>query len=440
MTPPNSLPQAAAVPVATAMRFRQALSAYARWLDSIGWARFALLSLLLLVLAEIVSELPPFSIPWGSDRYEHRNASSSHSPPKARAPIHIEGLPGSDGRRYEIRIDDKGVNVRALPSAAGASAAPVNPSVNPSANPPADAASAAGGRATDPSTREMAEVLSEAREALEDAGLLEPEPRQVRVRAFRLGDLLTQAAMVLVVVSLVIKVMAAGRLRAEAQAEVATEKAEAEALRRQVVEARLATMQAQVEPHFLFNTLACIDHLIETDPPRASQMQKHLIALLRSSMPSLREASNAGPRELSREIDVIRPYLEILRVRMEDRLQVRIDVPAGLMSAEFPPMMIQGLVENAIKHGLEPKAEGGTLSVTASIEHGRLVVRVADTGLGPTSAPSQGTGVGLANIRERLALLYGNRASLELTAQQPEGTLATLTLPYRSLRPPVSAS
>jgi len=116
-----------------------------------------------------------------------------------------------------------------------------------------------------------------------------------------------------------------------------------------MLEARMAAMQAQVEPHFLFNTLASIDHLIETDPPRASQMQKHLIALLRASMPTLREASDGGTRDLGRELAVIRPYLEILKVRMEERLATDIDVPEGLLSAEFPPMMIQTLVENAIK-------------------------------------------------------------------------------------------
>ena len=174
----------------------------------------------------------------------------------------------------------------------------------------------------------------------------------------------------------------------------------------------MAAMQAQVEPHFLFNTLASIDHLIETDPARASTMQKNLIALLRASMPTMREASNGAPRDLGREMAVIRPYLEILKVRMEERLATRIDVPDGLLSAEFPSMMIQSLVENAIKHGLEPKPEGGELSIKAEIVHGKLTVTVADTGLGFGKAATAGTGVGLANIRERLALLYGGKATL----------------------------
>src|SRR5213075_3196598 len=123
--------------------------------------------------------------------------------------------------------------------------------------------------------------------------------------------------------------------------------ADAESLKRQLAEAKMAAMQAQIEPHFLFNTLASIDHLIETDPPRASQMQKNLIALLRASMPSMREKST----NLGRELDVVRPYLEILKVRMGDRLQPQVAVSEGLYSADFPPMMLQSLVENAIKHG-----------------------------------------------------------------------------------------
>jgi LytS/YehU family sensor histidine kinase len=130
---------------------------------------------------------------------------------------------------------------------------------------------------------------------------------------------------------------------------------------------------------------------------------------------------------------VIRPYLEILKVRMEDRLDTEIDVPEGLQSAEFPSMMIQTLVENAIKHGLEPKPEGGRLKVKAEIVHGKLAVTVADTGLGFGKAATAGTGVGLANIRERLQLLYGAHASVKVAENQPSGTVVTIAVPYRTL-------
>ena len=192
----------------------------------------------------------------------------------------------------------------------------------------------------------------------------------------------------------------------------------------------MAAMQAQVEPHFLFNTLASIEHLIETDPARASKMQRNLIALLRASMPTMREANAQGTGELGRELAMIRPYLEILKVRMEDRLQTEVRVSDGLLSAEFPPMMLQSLVENAIKHGLEPKAEGGLLTVSAEVNHGKLEVTVTDTGLGFGKSATAGTGIGLSNIRERLALLYGNKACLSVTEPAGGGTAATITVPY----------
>jgi sensor histidine kinase YesM len=165
-------------------------------------------------------------------------------------------------------------------------------------------------------------------------------------------------------------------------------------------------------------------------------MQKNLIALLRASMPTMREANAQGTRDLGRELAVIRPYLEILKVRMEERLQTEINVPDGLLSADFPPMMLQGLVENAIKHGLEPKAEGGKLSVNAEIVHGKLQVTVVDTGLGFGKAATAGTGIGLNNIRERLQLLYGRKASLVISEPAGGGTAVSITVPYATSNHP----
>jgi sensor histidine kinase YesM len=287
------------------------------------------------------------------------------------------------------------------------------------------------------------EAIRDAERAIEQ---LEGSDLRTRITRTSLGDGLPNLAFLWIVASAILKASYKRQLTAQAQAAQATEVAESEQLKRQVVEARMAAMQAQVEPHFLFNTLASIDHLIETDPPRASQMQKNLIALLRASMPTMREAaSNGAPRDLAREMAVIRPYLEILKVRMEERLATRIDVPDGLLSAEFPPMMIQSLVENAIRHGLEPKAEGGELAIKAQIVHGKLNVVVADTGLGFGKAATAGTGlgfgkaatagtgVGLANIRERLQLLYGGQAGVVVSENQPSGTVVTIAVPYRTV-------
>ena len=241
---------------------------------------------------------------------------------------------------------------------------------------------------------------------------------------------------------IVLKATSNTKRRAAVEVASASEMAERESLKRQVSEAKMQMMQAQVEPHFLFNTLASIDHLIETDPPRASIMQKNLIQYLRAALPQMRE----NVTDLGRETDLVRAYLEILKVRMEERLQVSFEVPNGLRSADFPPMMLQSLVENAIKHGLEPKDEGGRLDVAAEIVHGDLVVVVADTGLGfsPGGASTSGTGVGLTNIRERLKLLYGDKASLVIEANRvdgaPLGTRVSITVPYQSRRPAPASS
>ena len=279
--------------------------------------------------------------------------------------------------------------------------------------------------------REAEQAVEEAKRDIAEAVAEAQRSSSSRRRVVHFGDGLPDLAFLWIVASAILKVTYKGRKEAEVKAAAATETAESEQLKRQVVEARMAAMQAQVEPHFLFNTLASIDHLIETDPARASQMQKNLIALLRASMPAMRE-SHPMAHNLGREMAVIRPYLEILKVRMEDRLQTRIDVPDGLLSADFPSMMIQSLVENAIKHGLEPKAEGGTLSVKAEIVHGKLAVTVADTGLGFGKAATAGTGIGLANIRERLQLLYGNKASVTVGENMPSGTTVTITVPYQA--------
>lgn len=440
---------------------------YGGWLVGISWKKFLLLSLLLIILANVVQALPPFS--WRvTETIE--NASGQRKPPAAeparRDPvIRIEkSLPGASeprsvhitiGGKRVVTITDSAGEAASSPPVAPASAAslPAVPPVPPVPAPPPVSTQPGGGvvitlppgaqaeeirEAVREAVQDAQEAVRDAQEAAREAEDAEAPPARVlRTRVVRWGDFLTDLALIWIVASAIIKITYRGRIQAEVKAAQATETAEAESLKRQVVEARMAAMQAQIEPHFLFNTLASIDHLIETDPARASQMQKHLIALLRASMPSMREANgngSGGTRDLGRELEVIRPYLEILKVRMEDRLATSIEVPEGLQSAEFPPMMIQTLVENAIKHGLEPKPEGGSIAVKAEIVHGRLAVTVADTGLGFGQAPTAGTGVGLANIRERLQLLYGTRAALTVAENPGGGTKVTITVPYKTVK------
>jgi hypothetical protein len=228
------------------------------------------------------------------------------------------------------------------------------------------------------------------------------------------------------------KALVGGKKRAEAETEYANAAAERESMQRQLSEAKMQMMQAQVEPHFLFNTLASVEHLIETNPPRASAMQRSLIQYLRAVLPQMRE--NAVVTNLGREVDMVKAYLKLLQMRMEERLTVQIEVPDHLRAAAFPPMMLQSTVENAIKHGLECKAEGGTLILRATVEGDKLRVTVIDDGVGFGVVPSDGTGLGLMTIRERLKLLHGDRASLKVTSNLPSGVIATIEVPYQRAR------
>lgn len=225
------------------------------------------------------------------------------------------------------------------------------------------------------------------------------------------------------------KALVGGKKRADAEAQVANAAAEREAMQRQLMETKMQMMQAQVEPHFLFNTLASVEHLIRVDPPRASAMQRSLIQYLRAVLPQMRD--NAVVTGLGREVDMVNAYLDLLKMRMEERLNVNLHVPDGLRSAAFPPMMLQSMVENAIKHGLECKPEGGTLNIVAEVVDSRLRVTVADDGVGFGVMPSDGTGLGLQTIRERLKLLHGDAGWLHIGANSPSGVIATIEVPYQ---------
>ncbi|MBZ2206906.1 sensor histidine kinase [Massilia soli] len=225
------------------------------------------------------------------------------------------------------------------------------------------------------------------------------------------------------------KALMGGKKRAEAETQNANAAAERESMQRQLSEARMQMMQAQVEPHFLFNTLASVEYLIETNPPRASAMQRSLIQYLRAVLPQMRD--NAVVTNLGREADMVKAYLNLLKMRMEERLTVDMQIPDELRSAAFPPMMLQSMVENAIKHGLECKPEGGTLKIVAEVAGSKLRVIVSDDGVGFGVHPSDGTGLGLPTIRERLKLLHGDQGKLTITANAPSGVIATIEVPYQ---------
>jgi len=204
---------------------------------------------------------------------------------------------------------------------------------------------------------------------------------------------------------------------------------EREALKAQQTEAQLSALNAQIEPHFLFNTLANVKRLYETRPERGRDMLVALIAYLRAALPGMRRHEST----LADELALVRHYLAILQMRMGERLSFGISAPEALLSARLPTLVLPTLVENAIKHGLSPLPEGGRIEISARpAAGGGLTVEVADDGQGFAGA-SGGAGVGLANTRARLAARFGDAAALELEAAQPHGVIARVRLPAEAL-------
>jgi hypothetical protein len=247
------------------------------------------------------------------------------------------------------------------------------------------------------------------------------------------GSALILAFIPLFVMLLIAKFFIGRSRSALALADRKTREAEISDVSRQVTEARLQALQAQVEPHFLYNTLANVQALNEVDPPAANQMVGHLIQYLRASLPKMRESTST----VGQELELVRAYLNILQMRMGPRLAFGISAPDDVLACAFPPMMLPSLVENAIKHGLEPQREGGRIDVVVErmLESGGEVLRiqVKDTGRGLADTPTQsGSGVGLSNLRERLAALYGARGRFSLTSNDPRGVVASIEVPLQS--------
>ncbi|RSZ36253.1 MULTISPECIES: histidine kinase [unclassified Variovorax] len=199
-----------------------------------------------------------------------------------------------------------------------------------------------------------------------------------------------------------------------------------ELAQRNATEARLKLLETQLEPHMLFNTLANLRVLITVDPPRAVAMLDRLNSYLRMTL----SGSRALSHPLSAEFERLGDYLELMSVRMGTRLRYTLDLPQELRDAPVPPLLLQPLVENSIRHGLEPKVEGGEIVVRARQEAGQLVIEVNDTGVGLDAAPpSEGSGFGLEQVRERLATVYGERGSMNIGPSPSGGTSTTLSFP-----------
>ena len=210
---------------------------------------------------------------------------------------------------------------------------------------------------------------------------------------------------------------------AESQAQAQEEKIKRLTSEKKAVEANLKLLQAQIEPHFLFNTLSNVLSLLDTDSEKGKSMLVDFIQYLRASLSKIREQRAT----LGHEMEMIQAYLNIFKVRMGDRLQYKIDLPENLKTTAFPPMLIQPLVENAIKHGLEPKIDGGKIFIKGEAKDGRLRLEVIDTGDGFKG--EKNSGMGLSNVRERLQSLYGNSGRLILEENQPSGMKAVIEVP-----------
>ena len=201
------------------------------------------------------------------------------------------------------------------------------------------------------------------------------------------------------------------------------EEVERQRLATRMSEARLQMLEAQVEPHFVFNTLANIKRLCREDPTLARKTVDRFATYVHASLPHMRGTGGT----IGRELDLALAYLDVQKVRMGRRLDYAIDVEPALRAQPFPRLMLISLVENAIKHGLNPSAEGGAIRISAVLERDLLRVSVADTGQGFTK--TMGSGVGLSNIRSRLSATHGQKARLVLLVNQPRGVVATIELP-----------
>ncbi|WP_432723437.1 histidine kinase [Jeongeupia wiesaeckerbachi] len=216
------------------------------------------------------------------------------------------------------------------------------------------------------------------------------------------------------------------------RAELEAEQRRASEARQSETAAQLALLQAQIEPHFLFNTLANVRSLITQNPPLAQTMLDHLNGYLRASLGRTRR-----PRaSLGDEMQIVEALLAIAAIRLQTRLRYRIDVPEALRDALLPPLLLQPLVENALEHGIAAAVDGGDITLSAANKDGQLTLTVTDTGLGLNpeagcGADANGSGIGLANVRQRLASLYGDRGRLTLSPNPPRGVIATLSLPLQ---------
>jgi Histidine kinase len=198
-------------------------------------------------------------------------------------------------------------------------------------------------------------------------------------------------------------------------------------LERKALDSRLRLLQARVEPHFLFNTLANVRELVDSGSPQATAVLDSLIAYLRAAVPRLHETETT----LGQEVQLARAYLELMQMRMPDRLQFAMDIDAAASNLRCPPTTLLTLVENAVRHGIDPSEEGGRIDVRVRVQNGRCLAEVRDTGVG-LQPSGDGLGTGLATLRERLELAFGGDAQVRISSLVPRGVCVALDFPART--------
>lgn len=229
--------------------------------------------------------------------------------------------------------------------------------------------------------------------------------------------------------SIALKFFAKTKIEADKKVQIAQCDVETEMLKRQLVEAKIQVMQAQIEPHFLFNTLSSLHFLIDTDPKKASAMLINLTTYLRYALPQSRE--NLPFNTLGKEVENIHAYLDIMEIRMGERLVVQYDVSDEIKREHFPTMMLQPIVENAIKYGIEESIEGGLITLSAKKTEDMLEVSVTDTGPGLGVASNSGNGMALHNIKSRLEMLYEGKAQFIMAPNEPTGVIVKIQVPIK---------
>lgn len=265
--------------------------------------------------------------------------------------------------------------------------------------------------------------------ALGTALLKGVNPVHYLTSARALAPLLPFAAFVAFVMFLVLM---AGERRSKADALAARQSEQIANAGQLLAEVRLRALQAQIEPHFLYNTLANVVGLIDTQPAQAKRMLERFIDFLRASL----DASRADAATLGAELDMAAAYLDVLAVRMGERLRYRFEVADGCRALRIAPMLLQPVIENAVAHGLEPKVEGGEIIVRAAVQNEQLTIEVIDSGAGlGTAPPKPGGGVGLSNLRARLRSIYGGAAQVQLLENESSGITVRLVLPLKEPLP-----